>query len=151
MQHCCGNVLSLPDFLVSVVAIYFALSFHFVISHLYASLCLRRCLHDNASYEYGDRLQYWFSPKFRCSVYTKSFYQRKLIIHVECGRAVLAKQFSTMRLRKCNFVVDRRRSRALLTFLASMKVIRYVYIKSSYVSVQVSSLPLVYALCCIGK
>ena len=130
-------MLSLPDFLVSVVAIYFALSFHFAISHLYASLCLRRCLHDNASYEYGDRLQYWFSPKFRCSVYTKSFYQRKLIIHVECGRAVLAKHSKVQHdaPSKMQLCVDRRRSRALLTFLASMKVIRYVYIKSSYVSV----------------
>ena len=131
-------MLSLPDFL-SAVAIYFALNFHFAISHLYASLCLRRRLHDNVSYEYGDRLQYLLSPNLRCSVYTKSFsfYQRKLIIHVECGRAVLAKHSKVQHdaPSKMQLCVDRRRSRALLTFLASMKVIRYVYIKSSYVSV----------------
>ena len=41
-------------------------------------------------------------------------------MHVECGRAVFGK-FSTMRCRKCNFVLIDVEVGLLLTFLASMK------------------------------
>ena len=44
-------------------------------------------------------------------------------MHVECGRAVFGKhsKFSTMRCRKCNFVLIDVEVGLLLTFLASMK------------------------------
>ena len=71
-------------------------------------------------YEYGD-----FSVCFyqRDAAFTQSFYQRKLIMHVECGRAIFGKhsKFSTMRCRKCNFVLIDVEVGLLLTFLASMK------------------------------
>ena len=86
--------------------------------------CFRRRLHDNASYEYGD-----FSICFhqRGAAFTRSrfssFYQRKLIVHVECGCAVFSKhsKFSVMRCRKCNFMLIDVEVGLLLTFLASMK------------------------------
>ena len=98
--------------------------------------CFRRRLHDNASYEYGD-----FSICFhqRGAAFTRSrfssFYQRKLIVHVECGCAVFSKhsKFSVMRCRKCNFMLIDIEVGLLLTFLASMKAKVCLYQK--YVSV----------------
>ena len=64
-----------------------------------------------------------------------SFYQRKLIMHVECGRAVFGKhsKLSMMRCRKRNFVLIDVEVGLLLTFLASMKAKICLYQK--YVSV----------------
>ena len=65
----------------------------------------------------------------------RSLYQRKLIMHVECGRAIFGKhsKFSTMRCRKLNFVLIDFEVGLLLTFLASMKAKVRLYQK--YVSV----------------
>ena len=99
---------------------------------------LRRRLHDNASYEYG-----YFSIRFhrRSAAFTQGhfllFYQRKLIMHVECWHAIFGKhsKFSTMRCRKCNFVLIDVEVGLLLTFLASMKAKVRLYHKYMYVSV----------------
>ena len=84
---------------------------------------LRRRLHDNASYEYGG-----FSISFhrRGAAFARScflsFYEQKLIMHVECGHAIFGKhsKFSMMRFRKCNLVLIDIKVGLLLTFLASM-------------------------------
>ena len=97
---------------------------------------LRRRLHDNASDEYGD-----FSIHFhrRGVAFTQShfssFHQRKLIMHVECGRVIFGKhsRFSTMHCRKRNFVLIDVKVGLLLTFLASMKAKVRLYQK--YVSI----------------
>ena len=64
-----------------------------------------------------------------------SFYQRKLIMPVECGRVVFWKhsKFSTMHFRKRNFVLIDVEVGLLLTFLASMKAKVRLYQK--YVSI----------------
>ena len=58
-------------------------------------------------------------------------------MHVECGRAVLGRhsKFSTMRCRKCNFVLIYVEVGVLLTFLASMKAKVRLYPKSIRFSV----------------
>ena len=74
---------------------------------------------------------------WRCSVYShfSLFYQQKLIIHVECGHAVVGKhlKFSTVRCRKCNLVLIDVEVGLLLMFLVSMKAKVCLYHK--YVSV----------------
>ena len=57
-----------------------------------------------------------------------AFYQRKLIMHVECGH-VFGKhsKFSTMRCRKCNFVLIDIEVRILLTFLVGMTAMARLY------------------------
>ena len=63
---------------------------------------LRQRLHDDVSYEYGDLVTH-FSTCFhqRDAESARShfllFYQRKLIMHVECGRAILARTRSSAR------------------------------------------------------
>ena len=59
------------------------------------------------------------------------FYERKLIMQVECGCAIFGKhlKFSTMHCRKCNFVLMDVEVGLLLTFLASMKAKVCLYLK----------------------
>ena len=63
------------------------------------------------------------------SIYTKSFYQRKLITHMECGHGCfgMLSRFSTMQCtcRKCNFVLIYVEVGLLLTFLITIKVIKF--------------------------
>ena len=71
-------------------------------------------------------IRYLFSPK-RCNVYTQWFYQRKLIMQVECGCGIFGKhskqdlKFSMMRCSKCTFVFIYIEVGLLLILLASMK------------------------------
>ena len=71
-------------------------------------------------------------PK-RCSIYMKSissFYKQKLIMHMECGRAIFGKhsKFSMICCRKCNFMLIDVEVRRLLAFLASIKDKVHVYV-----------------------
>ena len=90
----------------------------------------RQCLQNNASYEYSD-----FSIHFhqRSTAFTRSrfssFYQRKLIMHVEYRHAIFGKplKLSMVWYRKCNFMLIDVEVGLLLSFLASMKATIHLY------------------------